>query len=76
MRQFLERLGVDFRVVDQVSGEEVPWDGATSGELQVVLRREDVDGACLDGSARLGLDGFLCTRAGGRDRDDVCYLLD
>jgi fatty-acyl-CoA synthase len=28
-------LGVDFRVVDQVSGEEVPWDGATSGELQV-----------------------------------------
>ena len=50
---------------------EVPY-----RELQVVLRREDVDGACLDGSARLGLDGFLCTRAGGRDRDDVCYLLD
>jgi len=50
---------------------EVPY-----RELQVVLRREDVDGACLDGSARLGLDGFLCTRAGRRDRDDVCYLLD
>jgi len=50
---------------------EVPY-----RELQVVLRREDVDGACLDGAARLGLDGFLCTRAGGRDRDDVCYLLD
>jgi len=45
-------------------------------ELQVVLRREDVDGACLDGSVRLGLDGFLCTRTGRRDRDDVCYLLD
>jgi len=28
-------LGVDFRVVDQVTGDEVPWDGATSGELQV-----------------------------------------
>lgn len=45
-------------------------------ELQVVLRREDVDRACLDGSVRLGLDGFLCTQTGGRDRDDVCYLLD
>lgn len=45
-------------------------------ELQVVLRREDVDGACLDGSVRLGLDGFLSTRTGRRDRDDVCYLLD
>ena len=50
---------------------EVPY-----RELQVVLRREDVDGACLDGLARLGLDGFLCTGAGRRDRDDVCYLLD
>jgi type VI secretion system protein ImpH len=50
---------------------EVPY-----RELQVVLRREDVDGACLDGGARLGLDGFLCPRAGGHDRDDVCYLLD
>lgn len=28
-------LGVDFRVADQETGEEVPWDGATSGELQV-----------------------------------------
>ena len=28
-------LGVEFRVVDQVSGEEVAWDGTTSGELQV-----------------------------------------
>ena len=45
-------------------------------ELQVVLRREDVGGACLDGAVRLGLDGFLCPRAGRRDRDDVCYLLD
>lgn len=44
-------------------------------ELQVVLRREDVTGASLDGRMRLGLDGFLCTRAPGRDRDDVCYLL-
>ncbi|WP_229409036.1 type VI secretion system baseplate subunit TssG [Massilia yuzhufengensis] len=44
-------------------------------ELQVVLRGDEVDGACLDGSMRLGLDGFLCTRADRRDRDDVCYLL-
>lgn len=44
-------------------------------ELQVVLRREDVSGATLDGRSRLGLDGFLCTRPPGRDRDDVCYLL-
>lgn len=43
--------------------------------LQVVLRREDVRGARLDGSARLGLDGFLCTRAAGADRGDLCYLL-
>ncbi|WP_306391217.1 type VI secretion system baseplate subunit TssG [Telluria beijingensis] len=45
-------------------------------ELQVVLRREDVAGACLDGAARLGLDGFLGDGAGRGDRDDVCYLLD
>lgn len=45
-------------------------------ELQVVLRREDVAGACLDGAARLGLDGFLGAGAGRDDRDDVCYLLD
>ena len=44
-------------------------------ELQVVLRGEDVDGASLDGTMRLGLDGFLCTRTDKRDRDDVCYLL-
>ena len=44
-------------------------------ELQVVLRRDDVHGASLDGSVRLGLDGFLATRADRRDRDDVCYLL-
>lgn len=31
----LVTLGVDFRIVDQTSGEEVPWDAATSGELQV-----------------------------------------
>lgn len=43
--------------------------------LQVVLRRADVRGVTLDGSARLGLDGFLATRDGGPDRDDVCYLL-
>lgn len=43
--------------------------------LQVVLRREDVGGACLDGSVRLGLDGFVGDGAGQRDRDDVCYLL-
>ena len=28
-------IGVDFRVVDQVTGERVPWDGQTRGELQV-----------------------------------------
>lgn len=28
-------LGVDFRIVDQQTGEPVPWDGETSGELQV-----------------------------------------
>ncbi|NNG24514.1 type VI secretion system baseplate subunit TssG [Telluria aromaticivorans] len=44
-------------------------------ELQVILRREDVIGASLDGLTRLGLDGFLSTRANRRDRDDVCYLL-
>jgi len=45
-------------------------------ELQVVLRGDEVDGASLDGTVRLGLDGFLCTRPDRRDRDDVCYLLD
>lgn len=49
---------------------EVPY-----RELQVVLRREDVGGASLDGAARLGLDGFLCPGADQGDRDDVCYLL-
>ena len=49
---------------------EVPY-----RELQVILRGEEVDGASLDGTARLGLDGFLCTRPDRRDRDDVCYLL-
>jgi type VI secretion system protein ImpH len=44
--------------------------------LQVVLRRESVHGVRLGGSARLGLDGFLCTRGAPRDRDDLCYLLD
>jgi fatty-acyl-CoA synthase len=28
-------LGVDFRVLDQATGEPVPWDGETHGELQV-----------------------------------------
>ena len=50
---------------------EVPY-----RELQVVLRREDVGGASLDGAMRLGLDGFLCPGADRGDRDDVCYLLD
>ena len=50
---------------------EVPY-----RELQVVLRREDVAGASLDGLARLGLDGFLGNGVGRGDRDDVCYLLD
>lgn len=50
---------------------EVPY-----RELQVVLRGDEVDGASLDGTMRLGLDGFLCTRPDRRDRDDVCYLLD
>jgi len=49
---------------------EVPY-----RELQVVLRRSDVDGTRLDGATRLGLDGFLCTAPSRRDRDDVCYLL-
>jgi len=44
-------------------------------ELQVVLRRADVGAVQLDGVTRLGLDGFLSTASGGRDRDDVCYLL-
>ena len=44
-------------------------------ELQVVLRRDAIDGVSLDGSVRLGLEGFLCTRAVRRDRDDMCYLL-
>jgi type VI secretion system protein ImpH len=45
-------------------------------ELQVVLRREAVHGARLGGSARLGLNGFLCTRSAAHDRDDMCYLLE
>ena len=45
-------------------------------ELQVVLRREAIHGIRLGGAARLGLDGFLCTRGAQRDRDDMCYLLD
>ncbi|MEM8510937.1 type VI secretion system protein ImpH [Massilia sp. MP_M2] len=44
-------------------------------ELQVVLRREAVQGMRLGGSARLGLDGFVCTRSAPGDRDDMCYLL-
>ncbi|QOY96574.1 type VI secretion system baseplate subunit TssG [Massilia sp. UMI-21] len=44
-------------------------------ELQVILRGDQIDGASLDGTIRLGLDGFLCTRPDRRDRDDVCYLL-
>jgi fatty-acyl-CoA synthase len=28
-------IGVDFRVVDQATGEAVPWDGSSRGELQV-----------------------------------------
>ncbi len=30
----LPALGVDLRVVDQVTGERVPWDGTSRGELQ------------------------------------------
>lgn len=45
-------------------------------ELQVVLRREAIHGVKLGGLARLGLDGFLCTRGTPHDRDDMCYLLD
>jgi len=45
-------------------------------ELQVVLRRDAVAGASLDGAARLGLDGFLCPGPGRSDRGDVCYLLE
>jgi len=44
--------------------------------LQVVLRREAVHGVRLGSSARLGLDGFLCTRSALSDRDDMCYLLE
>jgi len=44
-------------------------------ELQVVLRGNEVGGATLNGSVRLGQDGFLCTHPDRRDRDDVCYLL-
>ena len=32
--QGLPVLGVDLRIADQVTGEEAPWDGDTSGELQ------------------------------------------
>ncbi|MCC2971949.1 type VI secretion system baseplate subunit TssG [Massilia sp. IC2-476] len=49
---------------------EVPY-----RELQVVLRGDEVDGASLDGTVRLGLDGFLSTQPDKRDREDVCYLL-
>ena len=44
--------------------------------VQVVLQREAVHGVKLGGSARLGLNGFLCTRSAAHDRDDLCYLLD
>jgi fatty-acyl-CoA synthase len=30
----LPALGVELRVVDQMSGDEVPWDGTSRGELQ------------------------------------------
>jgi fatty-acyl-CoA synthase len=30
----LPSIGVDCRIVDQVTGEQVPWDGETRGELQ------------------------------------------
>lgn len=44
-------------------------------EVQLVLRADDVRGADLHGSARLGLDAFLsCGER--RDRRDVCYQLD
>lgn len=49
---------------------EVPY-----RELQVVLRGDEVIGASLGGTVRLGLDGFLCTQPDKRDREDVCYLL-
>ena len=32
--QGLPVLGVQLRIADQVTGEELPWDGETSGELQ------------------------------------------
>src|SRR5699024_5837468 len=30
----IEVIGVRLRIADQVTGEEVPWDGETRGELQ------------------------------------------
>lgn len=45
-------------------------------EVQLVLRRDDVRGACLDGGgARLGWDSFLPHAGAPRDRADVRYEL-
>lgn len=50
-------------------------------EVQLVLRGQDVRGACLwsskvAGGVRLGWDAFVSPGPGIRDRDDLCFDLD
>ena len=69
--------GVDFRVVDIESGQEVPWDGETFGELQVrgpwIARAYYND---AESSAKFA-DGWLRTGdVANVDQDGIIQLVD
>ena len=49
--------------------------GAPHREVQLILRAQDVQGACLGGGARLGFDSFMATGREMADRGDVCFRL-
>ena len=49
--------------------------GAPHCDVQLILRAQDVQGVCLDGGARLGLDAFMVTHREAADRSDVCFRL-
>jgi type VI secretion system protein ImpH len=57
-------------MVRRVPGPEMDWD------TQLVLRRDEVPGTVLDGTARLGWTSWLLPRKHGhrRDADDVVLL--
>jgi fatty-acyl-CoA synthase len=70
--------GVEFRVVDPASGEAVPWDGASTGELQV---RGPWIAATYYDDERAGesftADGWLRTGDVARvDAEGYLYLVD